>query len=251
LLAKNGTLIFHIEPKVSHHIRYLLDEIFEEKNFRNEIVLQTMNNKKSKKQLTRQHDVLIAYTKSSSSVFNYPYTPYDESYKKKNSVKVEKTKDETGQVIKREYVTAACHNAKPASIKRPNLFYDWKGHKKQWWWSKELMQERHDQNRLIYNEKGIPRVKKYLDEMPGIPLRDIWTDLKSIKNKLDYATQKSDELLERLVLMYTNEGDEVLDPYAGSGTTGRACIKQNRSYLLVDISQYGKEVFEKSIENVK
>ena len=243
VLTKDGTLVFHIEPKVSHHIRFLLDEVFGKKNFRNEIILQTMNNKKSKKQLTRQHDVLIVYTKNSESVFNYPHNPYDEEYRKKNSVKFEDNS-------KREYVTAACHNAKPASINRPNLCYEWQGHTKQWWWSKKLMQERHDENRLVYNVKGIPRVKKYLDEMPGIPLRDIWIDLKAIKNKLDYATQKADELLERLVLMYTNQGDEVLDPYAGCGPTGRACIKQKRKYLMIDISEYGKKLFEESKKNI-
>ena len=147
-------------------------------------------------------------------------------------------------------MTAACHNAKPASINRPNLCYEWKGHTKQWWWNKKLMQERHDENRLVYNQKGIPRVKKYLDEMPGIPLRDIWSDLKAIKNKLDYATQKADELLERLVLMYTNEGDEVLDPYAGSGTTGRACLTHKRKYLMIDVNEYGKELFEKNKKNI-
>jgi DNA modification methylase len=105
------------------------------------------------------------------------------------------------------------------------------------------MKELDSQKRLEYNANGIPRVKKYLHEMDGIPVRDLWIDINQIQGseKLDYATQKPVKLLERIVNMFSNKGDLVLDPFAGSGTTGRACINTNRNYIMLDINSKGKK----------
>ena len=86
--------------------------------------------------------------------------------------------------------------------------------------------------------------------MKGIPVRDLWTDINQIQSgeKLDYATQKPVKLLERIVKMYSNSGDVVLDPFAGSGTTGRACINTGRNYILFDINEKAKSVFLESIK---
>ena len=85
--------------------------------------------------------------------------------------------------------------------------------------------------------------------MEGIPVRDLWVDINQIQGseKLNYATQKPVELLERLVKMYSDIGDNVLDPFAGSGTTGRACINLGRNYVLLDINPKAKEIFESSL----
>ena len=109
----------------------------------------------------------------------------------------------------------------------------------------------HDDNRLEYSPiTGIPRVKKYLDEMDGIPVKDVWSDIKQIQGveKLDYATQKPVELLNRIIRMFSNEGSTVLDPCAGSGTVGRSAIATNRNYILFDLNDEGKIVFEDSIK---
>jgi DNA modification methylase len=237
----DGVVIVHVEPSVSHHIRIVLDDIFGEKNFRNEIVWKSGGNKKSTKKLMRFHDTIIVYSKTSKYTYNPQYSPYNEVYRKKNSLK----KDGKG-----EYTTSAAHNSQPNVIQRPNLRYEWNGHYKQWWWSIERMRELHSQNRLEYNSNGIPRAKKYLDEMDGIPVRDLWDDINQIQGneKLDYATQKPVKLLERIVKMFSNQNDLVLDPFAGSGVTGRSCINTNRNYIMLDINNKGKEIFEKSIE---
>ena len=85
--------------------------------------------------------------------------------------------------------------------------------------------------------------------MNGIPLRDMWCDIKNTQSgeKLIYATQKPVKLLERIVKLYSNEGDICLDIFAGSGTLGRACINLKRKYLLLDINPHGKIIFHKSI----
>jgi len=244
ILSNNGLVVVHVEPSVSHHIRIALDEVFGEKNFRNEIVWKSGGNKKSTKKLMRFHDTIIVYSKSSKFTYNPQYLPYDDDYRKGNTIK----KDEVG-----EYTTSAAHNSQPNVVQRPNLRYEWNGHYKQWWWSKERMEELHKQNRLSYNSSGIPRVKKYLHEMDGIPVRDLWTDINQIQGveKLDYATQKPVKLLERIINMFSNKGDLVLDPFAGSGTTARACINTERKYIMLDINEKGKEIFENSIKKSK
>jgi DNA modification methylase len=242
VLKKDGNIILHVEPKNSHYVRFALDEVFGENNFKNEIVWCSGGNKTSSKNLARFHDTLLLYGKSKNSVFNPEYKPYDDGYADRCTVKV-------CSVRNLQYVTTAAHTSQPNVIPRINLRYEWNGNHLQWYVTKERMEKLHNDNRLEYNKKGIPRFKKYLSEMKGIPVRDLWTDINQIQSseKLDYATQKPVKLLERIVKMYSNEKDIVLDPFAGSGTTGRACINQNRNYILFDINPKGKSVFEDSI----
>ncbi len=110
----------------------------------------------------------------------------------------------------------------------------------------------HDDNRLEYSPNtGIPRVKKYLDEMDGIPVKDVWSDVKQIQGneKLDYATQKPVALLNRILRMFSNKNSIVLDPCAGSGTVGRSARQTDRNYILFDLNTEGKKLFEESIKN--
>ena len=115
------------------------------------------------------------------------------------------------------------------------------------------MQKLHDDNRLEYSSNtGIPRVKKFLDEMDGIPVKDVWNDIKQIQGveKLDYATQKPVALLNRIVNMFSNEGSTVLDPCAGSGTLGRSAMLTGRNYILFDLNEDGKALFNKTIDGL-
>ncbi len=245
ILKKTGSVIIHIEPKISHYFRILCDEIFGDNNFTNEIIWKTGGNAKNKKKLNRRHDTIIVYSKSKNQKFNPQYEPYGDDYRKNNNVKV-------CEHHNKEYVTTAIHNSQPNVNPRMNLRYEWNGHHKQWYVTKEKMENLHNDNRLSYNKKGVPRIKRFLDEMEGIPLRDLWTDISNTqrKEKLNYATQKPVKLLERIVKLYSNEGDICMDIFAGSGTLGRACINQKRKYLLMDINEDGKTIFEESILNL-
>lgn len=242
ILTNDGNIVCHIEPKISHYVRMLLDDIFGIVNFKNEIVWKSGGNKKSLKQLARFHDTILVYGKCKNSFFKPLYMPYDDEYRKSNSVKICSHHN-------KEYVTTAAHNSQPDVVQRKRLRYGWNGHTKQWYISKKKMQELHDDNRLQYNQQGIPRIKRFLDEMDGIPIRDLWTDISQIQNgeKEDYATQKPVKLLNRILQIYSEEGDVVLDPCAGSGTTGRSCIEMKRNYILVDINMNGKKLFEKTL----
>jgi len=243
VLKNTGTMVIHIEPRVSHYFRFICDEIFGENNFRNEIVWQTGGNAKNKYKLNRFHDTLIVYSKNNKyQIFNPLYFDYDEEYKKKSNVKFCDNR-------KKEYVTTALYNSQPDVNPRMNLRYKWNGHEKQWYVSEDKMKTLHDDNRLEYNKEGVPRIKRYLDEMEGVPLRDIWCDINNVQSgeKINYATQKPVKLLERILKLYSNENALCLDIFAGSGTLGRACISSHRNYILIDINEKGKELFLESM----
>jgi len=243
ILTKQGSIVIHIEPRISHYFRIICDEIFGENNFKNEIVWQTGGNAKNKYKLNRFHDTIIVYSKTKSQKFHPIYFNYDKEYKKKSNIKF-------CSIFQKEYTTTAIYNAQPNVNPRENLRYEWNGIHKQWYVTKEKMKQLHDENRLEYNKQGIPRIKRFLDEMDGIPLRDLWTDINNIQSgeKLQYATQKPVKLLERILQLYTDENDICLDIFAGSGTLGRAAIHLKRKYLLFDINENGKEIFLDSIK---
>jgi len=190
-LNETGNLVVHVDSIASHYIKVLLDSIFGIGNFRNELIWVTSNQKAVKTKLMRQHDVILIYSKNKNkAIFNKILLPYTDEYIKKAK------EDSVGK-----YTTSASVNSQPNVIQRPNLRYEWNGHLKQWWVSIEKMKELHDTNRLEYNSKGIPRIKRYLHESGGVPLKDVWTDISTIQNpeKTDYATQKPVALLERIV----------------------------------------------------
>lgn len=244
VLSDRGNIVVHVEPKISHHIRIVLDDIFGEKRFKNEVVWVSGGNHKSKYHLQRNHDTIIIYQKSSESIYNPEHKSYDDETVKKAKI---------CPIRKKKYNTSALVNRQPNVVSRPNLRYEWNGNYLQWHISKERMQSLHDDNRLEYSSNtGIPRVKKYLDELDGVPVKDVWSDIKQIQGveKLDYATQKPVALLNRILKMFSNQNSIVLDPCAGSGTVGRSAILTGRNYILFDLNPDGKALFEKSIQNL-
>ena len=238
VLKKNGNIVIHVEPKISHYIRNICDSL--DFIFKNEIVWHSGGNSKNKHQLGRNHDTLIVVSKIEKSKFFPMYHEYPPEYHKKLKM---------CPINNKLFSTSAAHNSQAEVNPRPNLVYDWNGHTKQWYICLEKMQELHLTGRLEYNADGIPRIKRFLDELEGIPVRDTWDDISSIQSneKTRYATQKPIKLLERIVQLYSSEDDLCLDPFAGSGTLGRACINLNRKYLLFDINQEAKLVFNETI----
>jgi len=242
VLSNVGNIVVHVEPKISHHIRMVLDDVFGEKRFKNEIVWVSGGNHKSKNQLQRNHDTIIVYQKTTKSIYNPEHKSYSDD---------DVSKAKTCKKTNRKYVTNALVNRQPEVVPRPNLRYEWNGNHLQWYVSKEKMKLLHDNDKLEYSSKtGIPRVKKYLDELDGVPVKDVWSDIKQIQGneKLDYATQKPVALLNRILTMFSDEDSIVLDPCAGSGTVGRSAILTNRRYILFDLNPNGKITFEKSMD---
>ena len=109
-----------------------------------------------------------------------------------------------------------------------------------WAFSQENMQQFELEGRLAYTKTGTPRFKRYLDEMPGVPLQDWWEDIHPIgakaRERLGYPTQKPEALLERIVRASSNEGDVVLDPFCGCGTAIAAAERLNRRWIGIDVT---------------
>jgi hypothetical protein len=135
--------------------------------------------------------------------------------------------------------------------------YEWKGvtpyRGRYWAYSKENMEQFERDGRLIYRRTGMPRLKLYLDEAPGVSAQDVWTDIGPIsaksKERLGWATQKPLALLERMILSSTNEGDVVLDPFCGCGTALVAAQKLRRKWVGIDLTYLSIAVMESRLLN--
>ena len=265
VLKPTGCLYLHCDPTASHFLKLLMDAVFGSANFRTEIIWKRTSahsdTKQGRKQHGRIHDVLLFYTKTGDWNWNPVYTEYDQKYVEDFYRFVEPG---TGRRYRRGDLTAA----KPGGdtsyewrVKRPvgkewlaDLSDEWgspipgweyqgvppyKG--RYWAYSKEGMREFSLEARLVYSKSGMPNYKRYLDEMPGVPLQDLWTDIRPIgaqaAERLGYPTQKPVALLERIIQASSNEGDTILDPFCGCGTTIAAAQKLGRRWIGIDITQ--------------
>lgn len=101
----------------------------------------------------------------------------------------------------------------------------------------------------------MPRLKRYVDELEGVSLQDLWLDIKLMHNlskeRVDYPTQKPEQLLERVVFSSSNEGDIVLDCFAGSGTTSAVAEKLGRRWIAIDCGKLAIYTIQKRMLNLK
>lgn len=234
LLAEDGVLYLHLDTNKVHYMKVLLDEIFGPENFRTEIVWKRSTAHSDAKQGRtlhgRLHDSILFYTKSSSWVWNTVYTAYDEQYLR---TKYRYVEQETGRRYDLHDMTGRGGTAKG------NPVYEVMGVKRAWAFSKEKMQQMIDEGRVVQPSPGaVPRQKRYLDEMEGVPLQDIWTDIPPVnamaRARLGYPTQKPEALVERILKTSSNDGDLILDCFAGSGTTAVAAEKLERRWIAID-----------------
>jgi len=234
VLKPTGSLYLHCDPTASHYLKIVLDSIFGTENFLNEITWKrTSSHNDSKRNFSNVNDILLFYGKTNSYLFNPQHSPYTKEYIEKNFRYI----DETG----RRYSSDNLRSPNP----RPNLTYDYKGYKPHpngWTVSNERMQELDQQGRLIFPSdlSGRIRIKKYLDEMPGVVIGNNWDDISPVSSqaaeRLGYPTQKPLALLERIISASSNEGDVVLDPFCGCGTTIAAAQKLNRKWIGIDVT---------------
>ena len=236
VLKPTGSLYLHCDPTASHYLKIVLDAIFGKENFRNEIAWKRTSAHSDVAQgarhMGRIHDVILRYSKGSLPTWNTIYVPYEPEYVES----VYRYVDESG----RRYQTQPLHAAKPGG----DTLYEWKGKfppaGRYWAFSRQNMEKLDTEGRIAYSRTGTPRYKIYLDESKGKPLQDIWDDVKPVhvqpKERLGYATQKPEFLLERIIQASSNEGDVVLDPFCGCGTAVAAAEKLDRRWVGIDIT---------------
>lgn len=233
VLKPTGSLYLHCDPTASHYLKLILDTVFGPQHFRNEIVWQRTNVHSDSKTWSQVSDIIFFYTRSAAFTWNPPYAPHSERHLQTKYANV----DENG----RRYMLDNMTSPNP----RPNMMYEWKGHTSPangWRYSRETMARLDAEGRIWYpdDKSKRPRLKRFLDEMPGTLIGNIWTDINPINSqaaeRLGYPTQKPLALLERIISASSNPGDIVLDPFCGCGTTVAAAQKLGRRWIGIDIT---------------
>ncbi len=227
LLTEDGSIYVHLDWHVSHYCKSIMDEVFGYENFKNEIIWQRTTNTGSSKgmanKLSTDTDCIFYYTKSEKTIFNKQFKPYSVEYL--------------------------------ARFK----FEDMKG-KYRWQYmatySDKKLEELEAKD-MIRWQKGSsnPEYKQYLEELKGIPLNNLWTDIFHVNpmalEKVNYNTQKPEELLGRILKISSNEGDLVLDCFGGSGTTAVTAEKQNRRWITCDLGRFAIHTTRKRLLGIK
>ena len=248
VLKKTGSLYLHCDMHASHYLKIELDKIFGRKKFQNEVIWKRHNahndTKQGSKMFGRIHDTIFHYTKSNSFTWNTMYDPYPEEYIEKYYKYVE---PETG----RRYALGDVSG--PGGASKGNPRYSFLGITRYYRFSKKRMMQMYKDGKIVQRAKGtVPLQKRYLDEMPGIMLQDVWNDIKSVqvtkKEDVGYSTQKPLKLLERIIQISSNEKDLVLDPMCGSGTTLVASQNLGRKFIGIDANKEACQIARKRIK---
>lgn len=231
VLKPTGSLYLHCDPTASHYLKIVLDCVFGVENFKNEIIWRRTTPKGlAFTRFASSHDVLLFYRKSEKTTWNKVYTAYSDEYEKRYNLIDEKTG--------RKFQATSLLNPNP---NRPNLNYEFAGHKRVWRWTKERMLKAQEEDLIYFPPSGgVPREKRFLDEQEGTPLSSVWTDIPAInavaQERLNYPTQKPVALLERIIKASSNENDIVLDPFCGCGTAIIAAQQLKRRWIGIDIT---------------
>lgn len=235
VLKPTGSFYLHCDPTASHYLKLVCDAVFvgEGGDYLNEITWKrTTSHNDAKRNFSNSFDVIFIYTKSQTYTFEPQFTAYSDEYIRKNFRHFDNG---------RAYSSENLRSPNP----RPNLTYDYKGfkpHANGWTVSLDKMKELDAAGRLIFpsSPDGRIRVKKYLDEMKGVVIGNVWDDIPPISSqaaeRLGYPTQKPEALLERIIRASSNGGDTVLDAYCGCGTTVAVAQRLNRRWIGIDIT---------------
>lgn len=249
ILADDGSIYIHLDWKKCHYIKVLLDEVFGEENFVNEIIWQrsTAHNMKTAG-FIRCHDSIFLYRKNQSFTFKEQYLSYGKAQMSRFK------KDEDGKLYKAENLTF--------STKNPSRQDEWRGTKppanRSWGMSLEDREKLWAEGRILKKKDGSPRqdgLKIFLDETKGgSPVTSIWTDIERVGNtsseRCEYPTQKPEQFLERIISVSSNEGDIVIDAFSGSGTTLAVAEKMGRRWIGMDCGKLAIYTIQKRMLNL-
>jgi adenine-specific DNA-methyltransferase len=239
LLADTGTLYVHLGPNIAPYVRIMLDEIFGKERFIANVVWQRVSAHSDTVGFGLNYDEILVYEKTARPVWNQLHVPYDEEY----IADKYRLKDADG----RRYTLSDMSSPHP----RPNMTYVWKGHEPPeygWRYSQETMEELDTAGKIWYpdTKDKRPRLKRYLDEMPGVPLQSIWTDIPPVNSQAredtGFDTQKPKALLQRIIAASSNEGDLVADFFHGSGTTSVVAEEMGRRWIVSDLGKVGVQI---------
>jgi adenine specific DNA methylase Mod len=247
VLKETGSIYLHCDPAASHYLKILMDAVFGPQFFRNEMIWKRTTAHSDGKRAGRIHDVILFYSASDALTWNKVYQPYETDYVEKYY----RYKDEDGNRWASGDVAAA--GPGPARYYNGVLRNPPPG--SHWRFSQEKIDEHVKTGRIYFTENGFPRIKRYLNDMKGTVLQDIWAD-KDVQpvvswsdEGLGYPTQKPEALLERILNASSNEGDLVLDPFCGCGTTVQVAQHLNRRWIGIDITHLAIGLIKKRLSD--
>jgi DNA modification methylase len=246
VLKETGSIYLHCDPTASHYLKLLMDGVFGPQFFRSEIIWKRTNTHSDAKRWSPVTDSILYYGRTNVVTWNPHHTAHTDEYVASKY----RSKDADGRLYTLDNMTS------PSP--RPNMMYEWKGHSSPplgWRYSRETMTELDEQGRIWYpsDKSKRPRLKRYLDEMSGVLTGNVWTDIPPINSqaqeRLGYPTQKPEALLERILRASSNEGDVVLDPFCGCGTTVQVAQKLNRRWIGIDITHLAIGLIKTRLDN--
>lgn len=243
LLSKRGSIYLHIDYKIGHYVKLIMDEVFGRDKFRNDITRIKCNPKNfSRKAYGNIKDLILFYSKSENPIWNEPRTPFTEADKDRLFKKIDKDG--------RRYTTIPLHA--PGETTNGKTGKEWKGMKppkgRHWRSEPAVLEELDKQGLIEWSSNGVPRKKIFLDEKEGKKMQDIWEFKDPQYPK--YPTEKSLDLLKFIVEASSNEGDLVLDCFCGSGTTLMAAQELNRNWIGIDQSDQAIKVAQKKLSQI-
>lgn len=238
VMSESASIYVHLDWHIGHYVKILMDEVFGEDNFRNEITwVRTASHNDSIQNYSRVKDSIFFYSKSEEYTFNLQYLPYTEEY-----IASEWTKAPSGRYYKFENMLDP-QNKMSA--------YDFHGTTARWRTTPEKFEElwnapqtevpsSHGRVRLGKDGKPIKRCRiVFMDELPGVPLNDNWNDIAYVAGRaqeaVNYSTQKPEALLERILKSSSNADMLVADFFGGSGVTAAVAHKLGRRFIHCDI----------------
>tara|TARA_R110002012_G_scaffold295589_1_gene492250 strand:- start:6209 stop:7534 length:1326 start_codon:yes stop_codon:yes gene_type:complete len=235
LLSDDGSIYVHLDNNMTFEIKLIMDEIFGAKNFKGFVSRKKCSNKNyTKNTYGNISDYILFYSKTENYVWNRATIVWTEEKMKKEYPCID---ENTGRRFKKVPIHAP-------GIRNGETGKMWKGmmppEGKHWQYIPSKLDEFDDKGEIYWSATGNPRRKVFFDKSKGVAVQDIWTDVQDSVNQsvkiTGYPTEKNPNLLERIINASSNEGDYVLDCFAGSGTTLDVARQLNRKWIGVDNS---------------
>lgn len=243
LMSNKSSIYLHIDYKIGHYVKIIMDEIFGKKNFRNDITRIKCNPKNfNRKAYGNIKDLILFYSKSDNPTWNDPKA----SFSNEDIEKLFKKVDRDG----RKYTTLPLHA--PGETTNGKTGQEWQGIKppkgRHWQSEPSVLDEMDKQGLIEWSANGVPRRKIYADEKDGKKMQDIW-EFKDPQYPI-YPTEKNLDLLKFIIESSSNPEDLVLDCFCGSGTTLIASQELNRKWLGIDQSEYAINVVKERLMDI-
>lgn len=244
LLDDDGTIFVHLDYRKNHYVKVVMDEVFGEGNFINEITWKRTSAHNDAGKFGINTEYILFYAKNADNYqWNQQYAEYSEKHLKRYH-----RIDKNGRRWTDSPLTAK-------GLSGGGYTYTYRGVTDLWRCPEDTMKELDKKGLLYITKTGGIRIKKYLDELPGTPLQCLWDDIDPVnsqsKERVNYPTQKPEELIQRIILATTNPGDIVMDCFAGSGTTLITAEKLGRKWIGCDIGKLSIYTIQKRLLEVK